>query len=211
MSILKKLACMQNCRDEVPNQELAKELAAQSDRKGIREIAENLWSKDKNIPNDCIKVLYEIGYLKPALIGDYVSDFIKLLSSRNNRLVWGGMIALSTVAAIRPKEIYDDLEKVTKAIANGSVITIDNGIKVLARVAAAREEYSQEIFPYLMEHLERCRPKEVAQHAESILCAVNAKNKKTFIGVLTKRQSALSSAQAARVKEILKPLQEERT
>jgi len=202
---------MQNRRDEVPNQELAKELAAKADRKGIREIAENLWSKDKNIPNDCIKVLYEIGYLKPALIGDYVSDFIRLLSSRNNRLVWGGMIALSTVAAIRPKEIYDDLEKVTKAIANGSVITIDNGIKVLARVAAAREEYSQKIFPYLIEYLERCRPKEVAQHAESILCAVNAKNKETFIGVLTKRQGALSSAQAARIKKILKPLQEERT
>ena len=209
MSVLKKLACMQNRRDEVPNQELAKELAAQSDRKGIREIAENLWSKDKNIPNDCIKVLYEIGYLKPDLIGDYVSDFIKLLSSRNNRLVWGGMIALSTVAAIRPKEIYDDLEKVTKAIANGSVITIDNGIKVLARVAAAREEYSQEIFPYLIEHLERCRPKEVAQHAESILCAVNSENRKKYIGVLTKRRSALSPAQSARINKILKTLSEE--
>ena len=201
---------MQNRRDEVPNQELAKELVAKADRKGIREIAENLGNKDKNIQNDCIKVLYEIGYLQPALIGDYVSDFIKLLASRNNRLVWGGMIALSTVATIRAEEIYAYLDKIRRAMASGSVITVDNGVKVLARVAAAREGYNRKIFPYLIEHLERCRPKEVAQHAESILCAVNAENQKKYIGVLTERQSALSPAQSARIKKILKTLSEER-
>jgi hypothetical protein len=209
MSVLPKLACMQNRRDEVLNQVLAKELAAKSDRKGIQEIAENLWNKDKNIQNDCIKVLYEVGYSKPDLVDIYVSDFIKLLSSRNNRLVWGGMIALSTVAALRPKEVYAQLDKVIRAIENGSVITIDNGVKVLARVASSREEYSNRIFPYLIEHLERCRPKEVAQHAESILGAVNTKNKKAFVGVLTKRQAALSSTQASRINKIFRTLEEE--
>src|SRR2546422_884291 len=100
MSALEKIASMQGRRDEVPNQELAKELAAKADRKGIKEIADNLWNKDKNIQADCIKVLYEIGYLKPELIGGYVSDFVKLLSSKNNRLVWGAMTALTTVAEI---------------------------------------------------------------------------------------------------------------
>lgn len=203
MSVLPKLACMQNRRDEVPNQELAKELVAKSDRKGIREIAENLVNKDKRIQNDCIKVLYEIGYLKPDLIGDYVSDFSKLLSSRNNRLVWGGMLALSTVATIRAEEIYANWDKIRRAMASGSVITIDNGVKVLARVAAAQPEYNRKIFPYLIEHLERCRPKEMAQHAESILCAVNSENQKRYIRVLTQRQSVLSPAQSARIKKIL--------
>jgi hypothetical protein len=43
-------------------------------------------------------VLYELGYLAPELIADYVGDFIKLLKHENNRIDWGGMIALSTVA-----------------------------------------------------------------------------------------------------------------
>jgi hypothetical protein len=52
MSILSKLACMQNRRDEAPNKELARELADKKDFKGIKEIVENLWNKDKNIPSD---------------------------------------------------------------------------------------------------------------------------------------------------------------
>lgn len=207
MSALEKLAHMQGRRDEVPNQELAKDLAARKDRRGIREIAENLWNKDKHIQADCIKVLYEIGYLNPKLITAHVPDFIKLLSSRNNRLVWGAMIALSTVAEIVPQEIFAHMDKITHAMEHGSVITMDNGVKILARVAATKEEYNPKIFPYLIEHLENCRPKEIAQHAESTLVAANVKNKRQFVDVLMARQAALSAAQSARVKKILKTLE----
>ena len=127
MSVLDKLACMQGRKDEVPNQELARELAAKADRKGIQEIAENLWNKDKNVQFDCVKVLYEIGYIKPDLIAGYVADFLKLLSNRQNRLVWGAMLALSTIAAIKSKEIFASVDKVMKAMESGSVITVDNG------------------------------------------------------------------------------------
>jgi hypothetical protein len=92
MSALDRIAHLQNRRDEVPNQELARELAAQKDHQGIREIAENLWNDDKNIQADCVKVLYEIGYIDPFLIAGYADDFLKLLRSRENRLVWGGRL-----------------------------------------------------------------------------------------------------------------------
>jgi len=81
-------------------QELAKALVSAKDRAGIQEIAENLWNANSRIQSDCIKVLYEIGYLDATLIVDYVEDFIKLLGNRQNRLVWGGMMALSIIAAI---------------------------------------------------------------------------------------------------------------
>ena len=68
MSIITSLASSLGRRDEVPNQELARALAAKKDKAGIREIAENLWNKDKNIQADCIKVLYEIGYIEPKLV-----------------------------------------------------------------------------------------------------------------------------------------------
>ena len=74
MSPLDRIAHFQNRRDEVPNQTRAGDLASKKDRAGIREIAENLWNKDKGIQADCIKVLYEIGYIDPALVANYVED-----------------------------------------------------------------------------------------------------------------------------------------
>src|SRR5512144_246793 len=105
MSVLERLAHACHQRDETSNVELARALAAAEDQDGIREIAENLWNKNKGIQADCIKVLYEIGYIDPGLIADYAEDFIKLLNSRNNRLVWGGMIALGTVAQLKPQVV----------------------------------------------------------------------------------------------------------
>ncbi len=61
MSDLPKLASSLGRRDEKPNQEL--------------ELVENLNYKDKNIQRDCIKVIYEIGESKPALLSDYAKEF----------------------------------------------------------------------------------------------------------------------------------------
>ena len=75
MPALDKISYYQNRRDEVPNQELAKELAQARDQTGIAEIAANLVNKNKNVHSDCLKVLYEIGCLDPALIAPYMNDF----------------------------------------------------------------------------------------------------------------------------------------
>ena len=112
MSVLNRIAHFQNRRDEVPNQELARDLAKKKDRKGIREIAENLWNNDRNVQADCLKVLYEVGYIDPGLVAAYAEDFIKLLKSKNNRLVWGGMIGLSTVAELKADVVLTHLDEV---------------------------------------------------------------------------------------------------
>ena len=207
MSVLNRIAYFQNRRDEVPNQELAKDLASRKDKAGIREIAENLWNKDKNIQADCIKVLYETGYIDPALIADYAEDYIKLLKSRNNRLVWGAMIALGVIGDLKADVIFAHLAEIQKAMDEGSVITMDNGIVTLARAASRNDQYNKAIFPYLLEHLKTCRPKEVPQHSEKTLPAVNASNKTAFVKVLEKRMEDLSSAGLTRVKKVIKQAQ----
>src|SRR6185503_182276 len=153
MSVLSRLASSVGRRDEIPNQELARALADKKDKKGIQEIAENLWSKDKNIQADCIKVLYEIGSIEPKLIADYAEDFVKLLRSKNNRLVWGGMTALAEVAKANPDAVFKHLDEIKKAKEAGSVITVDNAISTLAYTAAATDKYNKAIFPYLLNHL----------------------------------------------------------
>lgn len=204
MSVLNKIAFFQNRRDEIPNQEMARELAQTRSQADIQEIATNLWNKVPNIQSDCLKVLYELGYLAPELIADYVQDFLKLLRHRNNRMVWGGMIALSTVADIKAVEIFPHFDEILQIMKNGSVITMDNGVKVLALVASQKEEYRKVISPYLLDHLKTCRPKEVPQHAEKSLPAIAADNKADFIRVLDNRLEEMTASQAVRLKKIIK-------
>ena len=204
MSVLNKIAYYQNRRDEVPNQEVARVLAQTRNAADIREIAENLWNKEPNIQSDCLKVLYELGYLAPELIAEYVEDFIRLLKHRNNRMVWGGMIALSTIADLQAGKIYSHVGEIVTVMNEGSVITMDNGIKTLALVASQKDEYRNAIFPYLLEHLKTCRPKEVPQHAEKSLPAITNGNKSEFIGVLERRLEDMTSSENARVKKIIK-------
>jgi len=204
MSVLNRLAHSLGRRDEVPNQELARDLAAKKDKKGIQEIAENLWNKDKNIQADCIKVLYEVGYIEPKLIVDYTEDFVKCLRNKNNRLVWGGMTTLAEVAKANPDMVFKHIDAIKKAKETGSVITVDNAISTLAWTAAGNKKYNEVIFPYLLKHLSGCRPKEVPQHSEKTIPAVNASNKADFIKVLEKRTEDLSGGGLARVKKVIK-------
>ena len=204
MSVLSRLAFSLGRRDEIPNQELARDLAARKDSQGIQEIVENLWNKDRNIQADCIKVLYEIGSIEPKLISGYAEDLVKLLRSKNNRLVWGGMTALAEVAKANPDAIFRHLDQIKKAKETGSVITVDNAISTLAYTAAANKEYSEAIFPYLLKHLLSCRPKDVPQHAEKILPAVGSANKVDFVKVLEKRMEDVSGSGLSRIKKVIK-------
>lgn len=206
MSVLDRIAYLQGRRDEVPNQELAGELVGSNDSAGIKEVAENLFNKDDNIRNDCIKVLYEVGYIKPEMISSYALDFIRLLKGRNNRMVWGAMLALSTIATLRADELYKNLEILLKTMEEGSVIAVDNAVKVLAAIASVSDEYNKAIFPHLIAHLGKCRPKEVGQHAESTFIAVNRENRAEFKQTLTDREDSLTSAQLARIRKLYKKL-----
>lgn len=204
MSTLEKIAFYQNRRDEVPNQLLAKELSETKNMEGIHEIAENLGNKNKNIRSDCLKVLYEIGYLDPGLIADFVDDFLKLTKSKDNRMVWGAMIGLAAIADLRPDEIWAQIDDVIRVTESGSVITQVWGIRALAKVAAADEKYKEKIFPYLLEQIRSCIPRDVPTHAGSILPALDKQNKAEFLAVMEARRAALTSAQMTKFRKVLK-------
>jgi len=203
--MLERLACNLGRNDEVPNIELAQYLVLHEDKKGIAEIVNGL-KQNKAIANDCIKVLYETGNRNPLLIADYVTEFLSLLESKNNRLVWGGMTALAALVDYKVDEIYTQIEKVKYAYRTGSVITVDNSMTVFAKLCRANEEYKRELFPELIHHLKTCRPKEVAQHAERISICVDSSDKIIYIETLNQRKPMLSTAQTKRIEKLIKGL-----
>lgn len=206
MSILDRLACRLNRADEQPNKELAEELAGSGDAAAVEELVRLLWSKDKAVRNDGIKVMSELGALRPDLVGPHTESLLQLLSDKDNRMVWGAMAALATVADRAAELLADKLPLLFHTVTVGSVITVDNGIKVLARVASAEPDTRERILPFLLHHLRTCRPKEVPQHAESTLPAIDDSSREVFLQVLAGRETELSPAQLTRLKRIAKTL-----
>ena len=205
---IEKIAFNLGRNDEEPNIGLANELSISKNGKEIKEIVEGLYNEKEQIANDCIKVLYEIGERDPNLIAEYVFNFIKLLKDKNNRLVWGSMIALSKIASLKSKEIYENIETVRKAYEKGSVITVDNSISVFAEISKANIKYEKVIFPIIIKHLKECRPREVPQHCERAFVCINKNNAQEFTKILRERIGSLSESQQKRVSKIIKKAEE---
>lgn len=206
MSIIPKLASSLNRRDEIPNQELARQIAAAKDTEAVQELIDNLGHKSKDIQNDCIKVLYEIGELNPALIANYANEFIALLSSKNNRLQWGAMTALNALTLQNPALVYASLTKIVAAADRGSVITKDYGVNILIKLCTI-EAYADTAFALLNEQLISSPTNQLPMYAEKAMPVINHKNKVAFIKTLTTRLSDIEKdTKRKRVEKVIQKL-----
>jgi hypothetical protein len=206
MTIIDKLATSLGRRDEVPNQELAKYITDQGDNNAVKELVENLNNKDKNIQSDCIKVLYEIGELQPALIAEYSEEFVALLDNKNNRLVWGAMTALDTITREKPKLIYSAIARIMDIADKGSVITKDHGVSILIKLCSF-EQYADSAFRLLVDQLKSCPTNQLPMYAENAMPIINDKNKTIFVEVLNSRLGDIEKdTKQRRVEKVIKKI-----
>jgi len=207
MSVLEKLASALNRRDEVPNQELARRIVSERNAAAVQELVENLGHKNKGIQSDCIKVLYEIGESNPNLIAKYYQEFGKLLESKNNRLVWGAMTALDTIAGKEPKGVFGMLSKILKvADSSGSVIARDHAVGILVKLGTLKP-YKRVCVPLLIEQLMGCPNNQFPMYVEMSVPVIDAGNRKRFQQVMETRVDKLDKeSQKKRVAKVLKKL-----
>jgi hypothetical protein len=206
MTVLNQLASVNNIRNTEPNKELASTIIKSSDKKAIKELAENLSNKDKNIQSDCIKVLYEIGEQKPELIAEYDKEFLDLLDNKNNRLVWGAMTALDCVAAINPKGIYKHLSTILDIAEKGSVITKDHGVGILTKLAAEKQ-YADTALVLLLDVMKRAATNQLPKYAEDAVLVITDKYKKDFVKALSARlEDFEKETKKVRLQKVIKKL-----
>lgn len=205
MSVIPQLASSLHRRDEAPNEELAKAIAAKNDKKAVQELIENLNNKD--IQNDCIKVLYETGERNPALIAPYAHEFLALLNHKNNRLQWGAMTALNSITLENPELIYASLPKIIAAADKGSVITKDNAVNILIKLCSVKN-YAGSAFDLLNEQLLNSPANQVPMYAEKAMPVINEKNKNKFITTLNARLADIDKdSKRKRIEKVIKKLQ----
>jgi hypothetical protein len=206
MSIIGKLATSLNRRDEKPNQELAKAIVGKMDKNAVKELITLLDHKSKDIQFDCIKVLYEIGDLKPVLIKDYLHNFINLLDSKYNRNIWGAMHAIDSITPEDPKLVYTNLTKIMEAAEKGSVITKDHTVGILIKLCMVKK-FKGNAFVLFMELLQSCAVNQLPMYAENALGIIDEKNKKVFVNLLMKRLEEIEKdSKRKRVEKIIKKL-----
>lgn len=206
MIVIDNLATSLNRRDEVPNQELAKQIADKNDKHAVKELFENLHHRSKDIQSDCIKVICEIGILKPKLVADFANQLVALLDNKNNRLKWGAMTALNTITNENPKQIYSALAKIIEVADKGSVITNDHCVGILNKLCAITE-YADDAFPLLNERLMISPTNQLPMYAENALPIINKKNKTAFTNTLIERLSEIEKeSKRKRVEKVLKKL-----
>jgi hypothetical protein len=206
MTVISKLATSLNRRDEVPNQELAEKIVAANDKKAIKELVELLKGKNKDIQNDCIKVMYEIGAVKPTLVVEFNKELLALLDNKNNRLQWGAMMVLDYITNESPAAIYAALPKIIDAADKGSVITNDHCVGILIKLCAIKK-YAANAFALLNERLKKSPANQLAMYAEKALPIINDTNKTTFIKTLTARLADVEKdTKRIRIEKVIKKL-----
>ena len=206
MTIIDKLATSLNRRDEIPNQELAKQIVKRNDKDSVNELFGHLNNKNKNIQSDCIKVIDEIGALKPQLLADFSKELIVLLDSKNNRLQWGAMTALDNITNEIPKQIHKALGKIIAVADKGSVITNDHCVGILIKLCATKE-YAEDAFALLNERLKISPTNQLPMYAENALSIINDKNKTAFIKTLNSRLPDIEKdTKRIRVEKVIKKL-----
>lgn len=205
MSITNKLASAQNRKDEAPNIELAQEIAESENQAHINELVDNLCAK-KDLQNDSIKVLYEIGALKPQLIANHLDTFIASLPTKNNRLQWGLMTAISTLVEEKPKDIIEALPTLLSTADSGSVITKDQAVKILISLCKF-EQYKAEAFPLLNEQLLKSATNQLPMYAELAMEIIDESKKAIFINTLQTRLPDIEKdSKRKRVERVIKKL-----
>jgi hypothetical protein len=170
---------------------------------GISEMINGVYNKNKSIASDCLAVLYHIGYLDPSLIVEYYTVFLSLLNSKINRMVWGAMIAISTISKSNPELVYNDINLIEKLISEGTLITQIWGVNTLVNLCM-NDMYYEEIIVKLLELLKICRNIDFAKRAQIINEVIQDIDKEYFINILLDRQSVLTRNSFKIIEKIVK-------
>lgn len=209
MALIDKLATSLNRRDEEPNKQLAQTIAKTNDTEAVAELVRLLNDKDKNIQSDAIKVLDETGTLKPELVMPYIAELVKLLQSKNNRMVWGAMAALSALALAAPAILYNKLGAILDAAAKGSVITKDHTVKILT-ILAGTPAYTDDCITLLLDQLKDAPVNQLPTYAESAATIVTANYKPDMARILSERLHEMTQdTKQRRLTKVLQKLQKQ--
>ena len=204
--INERLASSIGRRDEEPNIDLAKEIIHNQDVQSVKELVALLKSKQNEVQNDSIKVLYEVGEISPNLIVEHYPEFLEVLKSKNNRLQWGAMTALKTISLLIPADIYNNISTLKLVVDQGSVITRDNFVAILVNLID-QPLYETQIFDLLLNQIQDCPTNQLPMYVEMAAHKITKDKSLPFREVIISRMNEVEKiSKIKRLEKVLKKL-----
>lgn len=206
LALLQRLSNPGKNRGEQLNIALAKEIAARSNREDLLELFILLEEKSKGLQHDVIKVISEIAVTRPTLIAPFSGKLVQLLTHKSNRVQWGAMTALAAITAEVPATIFSFLPAIIGAADKGSVITNDQCVYLLAKLAAEKR-FEDTCLAELNKRLQKAPVNQLPMYAEICAPVINEKHKSAFVKTLRGRLDEIGKeSKRLRVEKVIRKL-----
>lgn len=189
-----RLGAVLGIRDTKADIALGQDIAARGAADEIAGLVELL--DDAKVASSAIKAIYECGYVAPRLLVPHLPRFRALMDCGNNRLVWGGTIAVWCVAMAAPEQVWPHRERLERCLQVGTVITQMSAVQALTTVAASDPAKAEALEEWFEEVLERIGSKQLVQCGELILPVARPAYHELLLGILVERGDELASANA---------------
>lgn len=128
-----------------------KELLETLLKKSLRELLDNLSSPDPNIKFTSSKALIKLSEEYPQKLYPNFEDFIKLFDHDNNFIKWTGIIIIGNLVQVDKNEkINKIMSKLFSLLNTGKMITANNTIEALGKIACVKPELQDKITKELL-------------------------------------------------------------
>jgi hypothetical protein len=146
--IVNQLASKMSSRSNEPNKAVAIKCIETPEL--LEEIAGHLKDSDKKLVADCAEVMTEVALSNPSLIAEFTMDLIPLINSKDNRIKWESIHALSLVAHLVPDLIFSILPELEEIMhRDKSIIVRDYTADAIAGYAGTSPEAADNAYPIL--------------------------------------------------------------
>ena len=206
-SIKELLANAMGRNDEEPNIKLAVLMAGSADEAAVGELVGLLDHPEAPVRSDAIKVLYEISRRNADLIIPHLKKLVKLLSGKENRMIWGAMSALSSLSQSHPKLLVRHLPIIVATMEKGSAITRDHGIYTLCHVARLKKQYSNCV-ELLLEQIQKAPVNQVPMYGEKTAAILLPEDRHRLEKILLSRKDVMAiPTKKKRIEKLLRTFQ----
>lgn len=185
-SVLAQLASSSGHNDQSTNIGLAKSLCRDEDHTAIAHVVGILQTGSKPQRKDAIKVLYEVGARNPGLIAPFTDVFFETMESRDNRIVWGALMALAKISSVQPERVADRMHLVLTAADNGSVIAKDQAIEILAALKSL-PGHAKVANDALFDRLRTAATNQLPKYSEITAASLLPGEKEEFLSIIEMR------------------------
>ncbi|MCB1518216.1 MAG: hypothetical protein KDJ19_11450 [Hyphomicrobiaceae bacterium] len=204
MDIEAQLATALGHRDEQPNINLAIKLAEHGTKADAATLIGLLESRSQAVRHDAIKTAYEWAGRDPALLAPHFDKVLGLLSTKNNRMLWGLMALLNGLTDAVPEKAEAALDRILAAADRSSVIAKDNAMAILAKLNA-HPDYAGIVTPVALQRLKHAAVNQTPMYAEFLARTMPAKAWPQFAAIVEARLAEIDQpAKKKRLSAVLR-------